>query len=82
MNKPVGASVKYRWDNDDPGDAWDGYISFGYYIEDQNEDSYGVNDEDILYYAEDEEELKKLARPTAADFIVLSYELEYMEETL
>lgn len=78
MKTPIGANVKYVWPDDDEA-IWDSYISFGHYIEDLNEDSFGISDEDILYYAEGEAELQKLQTPTAADFTVLTYELVYME---
>lgn len=78
MKNPIGANVKYVWSDDEA--VWESYISFGHYIEEMEEDSFGVPDEDILYYAEGEADLKTLQTPSAADFVVLTYELVYVEE--
>ena len=72
---PEGANCVIQF-LDDATSRCNVYISFGSYLEQDNEDSFGIDDDDIFYYAADEEELKALMTPGSAnDFIVLSYEL-------
>jgi hypothetical protein len=54
---------------------FDCYISFGQFLEDSNTDEFGINDDDIFYYAFGGlEELKTLKNPeNDTDFIVNSY---------
>ena len=53
------------------------YISFGEYDEDKNQDTFGVHDERIFFYCENEAELIDLMKEgKGADFIVLGYTLE------
>lgn len=78
MKKPIGANVKYVWPDDEA--VWESYISFGQYIEGLEEDSYGIPDDDILFYTEDEAYLQRMQTAGVEDFTVLAYELVYMEE--
>jgi hypothetical protein len=57
----------------------DAYISFGEYDEAKECDSFGVPDDKIFYYCENESELKEHKTYTGYedDFRVLSYELIY-----
>lgn len=73
MTKPIGAeaTIKYL---DDGTILENVYFSFGEYIEERNEDSYGVNDLNIFFYCEDEADMKSLMTEGGEDFVVLSYE--------
>jgi hypothetical protein len=74
---PIGASVTYQWLDDKSTE--DAYISFGDYLPDENTDSYGIDDDAIFYYVQDEQELKDLCSPEVAnEFIILNYVLEYL----
>lgn len=81
MNKqPIGARVTARWNDDGyPTLPFPAYISFGAFDEERNTDSYGVDDNAIIYYVSDESELRSLMSPTGNpdDFWVLDYELVY-----
>ena len=84
--KLVGANVCIKWlDQINMPHAIEGaYISFGEYNEESGYDGFGVPDECILYYATGEDELKQLmdADKTPSDFIVTSYELDYVNEQI
>lgn len=73
MTNPIGAqaTIKYL---DDGTILENVYFSFGEYIEERNEDSYGVSDYNIFFYCEDEEDMKSFMTEGGEDFIVLSYE--------
>lgn len=78
MSKAIGAIVEVKHIEDTLDDVETTYISFGEYDEETNADSYGVDDNNIYFYCDDEEELKKLMLSwSAEDFVVLSYELVY-----
>lgn len=76
---PIGARVMARWN--DPVDSlpFPAYISFGEFDAERNTDSYGVNDDTIIYYVNDESELRSFMKQTSNpdDFWVLDYELVY-----
>ena len=57
MSKPIGASITYIYSSN-PSEEYEGYVSFGEYIESANADSYGVDDDAIFYYAQSVEELQ------------------------
>ncbi len=73
MSNPVGAyaTIKYL---DDGTILENVYFSFGDYIEKRNEDSFGVNDLNIFFYCEGEEDMKSLMTEGGEDFVVLNYE--------
>lgn len=74
--KAIGATATIQYiDEKEPIEGV--YFSFGEYDEDNNVDSYGINDLLIFFYCEGEEDMKSLMTEGAEDFIVLSYELEY-----
>lgn len=78
MSKAIGANAVVKWiDEDEPFGA---YFSFG--AETDDIDEFGIPDDEIFFYAGNEEWLKELMVPCGEDFIVLSYELvyEYEEE--
>jgi hypothetical protein len=76
---PIGAEIQYRWPEDAAGaPVRHGYVSFGAFIETLGNDSFGVSDDDILYYAESEENLRNPSSGT--DFLVQSYELVYRDQ--
>ena len=85
---PIGAHATIMW-LDSEGNPEDGteysdvYFSFGEYDEDNEPecDSFGVPDDRIFYYAEDEYDLEKLKQSTY-DFKVIDYELEYRDEQI
>jgi len=78
--QPIGAHAVIQWlDTGDLGDSY--YFSFGEY-DDDNEpdcDSFGVRDDQIFFYCEDEDSLKSYMTKGAEDFIVLNYELVYKD---
>jgi hypothetical protein len=86
--QPIGAYATIMW-LDSEGNPEDGteysdvYFSFGEYDEDNEPecDSFGVPDDRIFYYAEDEYDLEKLKQSTY-DFKVIDYELEYRDEQI
>lgn len=71
----IGANVRYKWLDD--GAEGKSYISFGEYNEETNMDSYGVNDDYILFYCSGENALKSLMTEGVEDFIVTEYTLAY-----
>lgn len=74
--KAIGATATIRYIGEkEPIEGV--YFSFGEYDEDNNVDSYGINDLYIFFYCEGEEDMKSYMKRGAEDFIVLSYELEY-----
>ena len=80
MTQPIGASVSIKWLDQLEFEPIDGaYISFGEYDEHKETDGHGVPDECVLYYCDDEADLKRLmdVDNTPSDFIVVDYELEY-----
>lgn len=68
---PKGATAVIRW-QDSPTEFGGYYFHFGEYP-DKDED----DDDRIFYYAEGEEELKRLMQPGNGDFVIVSYQLEY-----
>lgn len=61
------------------GDTTSAYFSFGQYDEENDADTYGVQDNKIFYYCDgDEYEMQQLMS-AESDFRVLSYELEYIK---
>ena len=82
--QPIGAYATVMWTNPDgsleDGTPYDGmYFSFGEYNDDNEPecDSFGVPDDRIFFYCEDERELKAFMTAGVEDFIVISYELKY-----
>ena len=78
--QPIGATCTIKWlDDNQEVDGY--YFSFGEYNEDNepDHDSFGVRDDNIFYYCSDEDSLKSYMTEGSADFIVLSYELEYAQ---
>jgi hypothetical protein len=89
MNKrPIGAYATVVW-LDDKGVPEDGteysevYFSFGEYNEDNQPDcdSFGVSDDRIFYYVDDEIDLERM-KNAKSDFKVIDYELEYQDEQI
>ena len=78
----IGAECLIRNCDDGEADTRNVYISFGAYTEHHQHDGFGVHDDFIYYYADNgENELKELMTPSAADFVVISYELVYEQPT-
>ena len=74
---PIGAyaTVYYQ---DEPENTFDVYFSLGEYDEENDKDSFGVNDLNIFFYVESEEDLVSLKNPNGVeDFVVIDYTLEY-----
>ena len=77
-NKAVGANVLVRYlDKNVEGKEFETYISFGEYDEENNTDSFGMDDNLIFFYCKAEEDILSLMTAGAEDFIVLGYELVY-----
>lgn len=81
MKEPMGAEVIYSYDDDlsnvhiPPRHA---YVSFGDYDEQNNVDTFGVDDDTIFYYFPDgEQELLDYISNPASEFVITSYELVY-----
>jgi len=51
----MGATIIYTWDGEEQ--PTEGYVSFGTYNEAREMDSFGVDDDYIFYYAEDQQDL-------------------------
>jgi hypothetical protein len=86
--QPIGAYATIVWLDlegkpEDGTEYSDVYFSFGEYNEDNEPecDSFGVPDDRIFYYADDEHDLEKLKNSTY-DFKVIDYELEYQNEQI
>lgn len=74
-DKVIGAWALVQYLDD--GSELEVYFSFGTYDEENNVDSYGVNDDRIFFYCEGEEDLKSLMTEGMEDFIVKGYFLEF-----
>lgn len=77
--QPIGVMVDYRFVNDTH--TLEGYVSFGEYDEDTDQDSYGIPDEYIFYYCESLQELESLLGKDVDGFTMIritdkAYELE------
>jgi hypothetical protein len=46
------------------------YISLGKYLEDEEKDTFGIDDLTIFYYAEGMEEVEKLKTDSSNDWII------------
>lgn len=82
--QPIGATATVIWVHEDgtpeDGTEYEGmYFSFGEYNDDNEPecDSFGVPDDRIFFYCEDERELKSFMTAGGEDFVVTDYELEY-----
>ena len=82
--QPIGAHATVMWIHPDgtpeDGTEYSGfYFSFGEYNDDNEPecDSFGVPDDRIFFYCEDERELKSFMTAGGEDFVVIDYELEY-----
>lgn len=73
--KTIGGWCTIQWHGE--RDTHYYYISFGTYNENGQLDSFGVHDDTIFYYVEDENALKLLMKETAVhgEFKILNYEL-------
>lgn len=78
---PIGANAWVVWKGTDPEDYEYWYISFGEYDDETGCDSFGIADYHIAYYADDEEDLKKMmSQESWHDFYVLHYELMFRSD--
>lgn len=83
--QPIGATALVMWIKPDgtpeDGTEYEVYFSFGEYNDDTepDHDSFGVRDDQIFFYCEDERELKSFMTAGGEDFIVIDYELEYKD---
>lgn len=76
-NITIGAQCNIVF-KDDPESILDRYISFGQHNVNTNQDQFGVDDNEIFFYAhEGEEQLKALMQASEEEFIVKSYKLSY-----
>jgi len=72
----VGAVVKMRWFGTE--EIVTNYVSFGQYDEDKDMDSFGVPDDEIVYYCfGGEDELKAMIGSTDHSFEIYDYEVVY-----
>ncbi len=77
MNNPIGAHITYNWSDNSVNHY--GYVSFGEYDVEIDEDGFGVPDANIFFYFEDVVDMQAY-KDGAFDFDVLDYELIYQEE--
>ena len=77
QTKPRGAIASIKWLDDN--EIVDGYyFSFGEEPEfNEERGDYGEEDDSIFFYCDGEAALRSYMSEGAADFIVLSYELEF-----
>jgi hypothetical protein len=79
MSKQVrGAEVLIRW-KDTHYQPERVYFSFGQYDEETGRDSFGINDDVVMFYCEGVEELETLNESGAEPFEVLEFALEYVD---
>lgn len=72
--RAIGAEVEYFYKADGkPEASMLGYISFGDIKDDAEFDSYGMRDNEILYFATRKEFPSLCTRHSGADFIVCEY---------
>lgn len=81
----IGAHCRIRYKDD--GSESDVYISFSGGTDENGDDievdGYGVPDTNIFYFADNgETEIKSLMTEGSADFVVLSYEISYLNKSL
>lgn len=83
-NQPIGATIIYRWLTESlPNEDCEGYVSFGEYIEANEQDSYGVNDDYIFYYCSQQELVEMLTqdlRKGRGDWQLVSIDEYHYEE--
>ena len=83
--KAIGANVEYYW-GDETGHPeaervhYQSYISFGEHDEEDEFDSFGIPDDEIFFYAKDEQELKDNMEYPTEEWILTSYEIVYQAE--
>ena len=80
--KAIGATIEYYWgDETFHTEAervhYTGYVSFGQNDEENELDNYGIPDNNIFYYAENEQELKDYLEYPTSEWILVNYDLEY-----
>ena len=78
----IGATIKYYWGDvayhpEEEIENYTAYVSFGELDEDADVDSYGVSDDMIFYYAENEQELQDYMESPSDAWILVDYQLEY-----
>lgn len=77
MSKQVrGATVLIAWREWKQQQC---YFSFGQYDEETGRDSFGIDDDEIMFYCEGVEELEDIKTSGSEPFDVLEYVLEYVE---
>ena len=77
--QPIGANCLIKWFEKDTKEV---YISFYEYDENVTDPS-GLNDDQIYYYADGETDLQILMEDTDwKGFEIISYELNYPQETI
>ncbi len=76
--QPIGANCRIKWlDGSMDTDTEEVYITFSGYDENVPDPS-GLNDEQIFYYSDGENDLQSLMEVVDwNDFVVLGYELNY-----
>ena len=77
MSKPKGADIEIQFGDNATGVLYR-YASFGQYIEDDDCDSFCIQDHEIFFYFENEEELKvHTVKHASREFTIINYNLVY-----
>jgi len=66
--RAIGVTAIVRWK--DMPEGFPEYISLGKYLEDEEKDTFGIDDLTIFYYAEGMEEVEKLKTDSSNDWII------------
>jgi len=79
-NPATGVTVLARWN--DTNETFRAYISFGEYIAKDNTDSFGLNDDDIFFYAQGMEEIEELKTNSSNGWLIEEVWQVYYEDEL
>jgi hypothetical protein len=66
--RAIGVTAVVRWK--DMPEGFSEYISLGTYLEDEEKDTFGIDDLTIFYYAEGLKEINKLMTDSTNDWII------------
>lgn len=67
-SRPIGVTAIVRWK--DLPEGFPEYISLGKYIEDDEKDTFGIDDLVIFYYADGLEEIEELKTNTSNEWLI------------
>lgn len=73
MTNLIGAYCQIQW-QDDKRKVSGAYFSFEQYNPETNATTSGIGDDKVFYYADNEQELKKLMNDNDGDFTIVEIE--------